>query len=873
MGENDDGKSLLKVTQDETIVKPRDGIELGHYLSWVKNELETEAACLEMPFTFVLLISFSMLALLHLKQDRTFTVEGAWKFDLQENANFAWSHNFGHKTVHDVNSIPDFWSWLRIGFLPLVVQHTWGFSEELAKSYDDIAPAMNLSPAFDANQLPGRYDLNFGPLPDEAFANVTLPIRGEYLHYNMIVAGIRLRQERSEASWSSCRVPSSMKEDLWKAWIGKPCMPAQPAYELTPEVGDAEGFNGEPARTEWLLTARDSLQELQLTALDMEDGCSQMAEKSIEGPRCRCRTCEDTAESANGSLVPGPWLDEQTQRVEIAIVAYNQNYGLISLVTVNFFFNRAGHIYKVIHVQSSWANDYFGDVIELAVMILCDVTWLLALTYIAAHEVKEIISVICRSNHPWYMAIWMEYLEFWEAVDWVSILCAYAVLGLYIRLTIHTSDTKAMMQDIAQQDQFSLTRAESERQSELMYGQVEGLVQAEADSRTSLMFYPMVVMARLFKSFDAQPRLSVVSKTLVYSSQDMLHFFIVFVSLFGCLCLNGVLLFGKESLDFATVGRSLITCFRAMLGEWDWDEMKTVGRFLAGMWITIYIIIVVVLLLNMLLAILMDAYGVVKSKASSMESLPDQITELLRRSRQTKNKERVRLNDIWDAFYDSIGDEKQMLESRRIITPDDVMKSVRGIPAKQARRTVLTARKEVDDAEAEPYSLNEVKEQIRLSVGRAKILRQEVKALRNGIESARGSDKLPDAGSPGLRESTIEVIGLVRSGLDILGGQIKEVMAAEKNIYEHRHESLDVQQREMMICAQDAKLKLQALQRQMEEVTRTIQELAAIEHTKPTPRLQRLQQEGGLMTELRSSLASVGLLKEQREPERAGRPQ
>jgi len=870
MVENDDGKSLLKVKTDTTVAKPRDGIELGSYLAWVKNELETEAACLEMPFTFVLLISFSMLALLHLKQDRTFTVEGTWKFDLEENANFAWSHNFGHKTVHDVNSIPDFWSWLRIGFLPLVVQHTWGFSEGLALSYHDIAPAMNFSAAaFDPSQLPGRYDLNFGLLPDESFANVTLPVRDEFLHYNMIVAGIRLRQERPEASWASCRVPSAMPEELWKAWIGKPCMPAQPAYELTPEVGDAEGFNGEPARTEWLLSARHSLQELQLTALDMEDGCSQLAAKNIGGRSpCRCKTCEDTAESGNGSLQPGPWLDEQTQRVEIAIVAYNQNYGLISLVTVNFFFNRAGHIYKNIHVQSSWANHYFGDIMEIGVMILCDVTWLVALTYIAAHEVKELISVICRSNQPWYMSIWMEYLAFWEAVDWASIICAYAVLALYIRLMLETSDTNSMMQDLAQQDQLSLTRAESERQSELMFNKVESLVRAEADSRTSLMFYPMVVMFRLFKSFDAQPRLSVVSKTLVHSSQDMLHFFIVFLSLFVCLCVNGVLLFGKEYQDFATVGRSLISCFRAMLGEWDWDEMKTVGRTLAGLWISIFVIIVVVLLLNMLLAILMDAYGVVKSKASSMESLPEQITELLRRARQTKNKERVRLNDIWDAFYDSIGDEKRMLESRRMITPDDVMKGVRGIPFKQARRTVLAAKKEVEVAEAEPYSLIDVKDQIYLGVSRAKVLRHEIKALRNAIESARGSDKLPDAGSPGLRESTIEVIGLVQSGLQILGAQIGEVLLAERDMYEHRSDLLDVQQREMMVCAQDTNQKLRALQQRMEEVTRTIQELAAIEQTKPSPRLKRLAQEGGLMTELRSSLASIGLVKEQYEPER-----
>ena len=80
---------------------------------------------------------------------------------IEEGATFAWSGNFGHKNaaileassllkhidersglrvrgwgiierscqVYDVNSLADFWSWLRLGFLPLLVQHSWAWSE------------------------------------------------------------------------------------------------------------------------------------------------------------------------------------------------------------------------------------------------------------------------------------------------------------------------------------------------------------------------------------------------------------------------------------------------------------------------------------------------------------------------------------------------------------------------------------------------------------------------------------------------------------------------------------------------------------------------------------------------------------------------
>ena len=41
-------------------------------------------------------------------------------------------------------------------------------------------------------------------------------------------------------------------------------------------------------------------------------------------------------------------FQEYTRRVEVSTVAYNQNYGLVSLVSVNFFINKAGHVHKLL---------------------------------------------------------------------------------------------------------------------------------------------------------------------------------------------------------------------------------------------------------------------------------------------------------------------------------------------------------------------------------------------------------------------------------------------------------------------------------------------------------------------------------------------
>merc|ERR550514_1645724 len=93
----------------------------GEFLSWLDSRAEEEHELLQLPFTG--------LALLHVQNHKIYGVEEAIEHDVEENANFAWSHAFGHKGIHDVNSIADFWSWLRLGLVPLVLQTEYAYSE------------------------------------------------------------------------------------------------------------------------------------------------------------------------------------------------------------------------------------------------------------------------------------------------------------------------------------------------------------------------------------------------------------------------------------------------------------------------------------------------------------------------------------------------------------------------------------------------------------------------------------------------------------------------------------------------------------------------------------------------------------------------
>lgn len=819
-------------------------VRLGLYLRYIKKELDNESACLELPFTFILLLAFSGVAYLHLKQADVLTVESAVTFDIENNANFAWNKHFGHKVIHDVNSIADFWSFFRIGFLPLIVQHDWTYSMSQQVSYDMSKPADMAAP-FDAATLPLSWALD---------STRSLPVRDDYLHYNRIIGGFRMRQERSQSGWEYCHVPGNVPEDLWKYWLGKPCLSKNPNYELPPQITEAETF-AESHREEWLISALDGLQELQRKVVDMEDGCSYLTEKmSTSAPgdppnggdgTCKCTTCSE------GTGVVGPWLDELTERVQVGFIMYNFEYGLYSYVTCDWFFNRGGKIHKMIHVQSSWASLFTGTFWEVAVMLACDFIWLLALTYILVGEIKEVIRTVHSSKERWYSTLWNDYVGFWNVVDWLSIMVAYFVVACWAVMYASTSKVNQHFQDLASVDLASIVGPEAKakytQDVAAFFDATDGMVNSEHLYRLSFMFYPMGVMLRLFKSFDAQPRLAVVTRTIMLSAPDMLHFFVIFFSCYFCLAVNGVFIFGQDFVEFSTMFRSIISSFRVLFGKWDYDEMEKVGIFFTIFWFWTYMLVLFMLLLNILLAILMEAYGEVQEKSEKL-SLGMQVSELIRRYRQTKRGDRVRLNEIWDAYFKAIGDEKDMIVwepgpgfpdgqgGRQFVTPMKVQAHVRKmlqlqVPLSQAKRGLTNAHKLEEEKDQVEYTVSRVNYDLDRLNTLTKDCRDQVHRTidimmqYDNEEDEEFARKIPDAIGEEFTEQRQLVADAVRGAVGQLTAEISATLAKEAGLLEKRQKALEMSQAEMVVCARDATSHLAHLRERTDEVVKTLQHL------------------------------------------------
>merc|ERR1719362_553906 len=122
-------------------------------------------------------------------------------------------------------------------------------------------------------------------------------------------------------------------------------------------------------------------------------------------------------------------------------------------------------------------------------------------------------------------------------------------------------------------------------------------------------------------------------------------------------------------------------------------------------------LLIVIILLNMLLAIVMDNYMNVKQRSSGAITLGGQMRHMWRRYKQSRRKERVRLSDIEDWFkQDAEGDEKAMASSNRTITPNFLVENVPNMPMSQALRTLNNAIEEDKRNNSQPWMLEDAQD-------------------------------------------------------------------------------------------------------------------------------------------------------------------
>jgi hypothetical protein len=341
-------------------------------------------------------------------------------------------------------------------------------------------------------------------------------------------------------------------------------------------------------------------------------GSLQGKEHLKQHPNGRHRFVEAAQATASHYLDPSTgWLDdEETKRLTLTVFAYCNQAEMFTISEVYLPLDRFGHITVRVRAKAVIMNAY-----PTAAAYVFDAVYILMILWTTYKESQD----MCASLRLGCVEF-MQYWTFWNIVDWctISLGCINTILWILSCTFMQAQDLQELLEEVdgSLQIRSNLLPLGVAR-TEQLHDSIMLIYTTMFALRISVAITAGFMVLKFFKGFEANPRLQIVRNTLVTVSTDVGHFAVVFVPIFACFAVIGHVLFGQDLNKFHTIGSSFNTGVAVLMGEFSWytDLSDTPSILPSGMprvvlaiWFILYTAFVILVMLNMLLAIILDQY-------------------------------------------------------------------------------------------------------------------------------------------------------------------------------------------------------------------------------------------------------------------------
>jgi len=344
------------------------------------------------------------------------------------------------------------------------------------------------------------------------------------------------------------------------------------------------------------------------------------------------------------TLWRGGWADDDADSLDLILTSWNQRLAMFGVTEVRADFDSHGFMVPHVVCRAVVVQPYTE-----VWSYLVDAIYILLLAFPTYAEVKELLGNM-RLAGPRRGC--KQYWGFWNLVDWASIIMGWTnvVLWLTYYFATQAEGIQAVLEERGAGG-LSLVSTAMSLDTAVIEAAEESLVRITR--LFSLMQIVMgvnvlTIMLKFFKAFQANPRLQLVTNTLIQASDELFHFLIVFMAIFLGFSVSGHILFGDDLLEFSSFSHSTDTAFRTLLGDFGWYSDEAVSdkglgsgmpHWMLAAWFCSYSTFVTLIILNMLLAIIMDHYtGLVMHvrSASDAPTIWKQTANYIQRARDTK---------------------------------------------------------------------------------------------------------------------------------------------------------------------------------------------------------------------------------------------
>ncbi|CAI5470656.1 unnamed protein product [Closterium sp. Yama58-4] len=171
-------------------------------------------------------------------------------------------------------------------------------------------------------------------------------------------------------------------------------------------------------------------------------------------------------------------------------------------------------------------------------------------------------------------------------------------------------------------------------QAQAVYDSIRNLVQWRSILVSLQGINVFLFLLRLLKLMDFQPRIAILTRTMVAAFPALVHFFLLWAIMFIGFSLYAYVVFGRTLEQFSTVAMSMVSCFLILINDnstgYFFIQLEGWNLTAAIIFWVAYISVMVFVMLNVLIAIVVDAFLEVRKSTEESPAFPVDMWYVLR---------------------------------------------------------------------------------------------------------------------------------------------------------------------------------------------------------------------------------------------------
>jgi len=300
----------------------------------------------------------------------------------------------------------------------------------------------------------------------------------------------------------------------------------------------------------------------------------------------------------------------------VLILNSETNSPTLQSVKVNFIFSRGGGIFASIRMEVMFLASYSS-----VLSIFIDGLWMICLVAHTSNRIRKLFKAFRRKDVARHL------MDIVVLLAWTNVVLSWLNVALFAFMSHLRSHVREQLEDLNKISD----AAEYREAMWLLQDVADEVMLVTSWFSVCITYMCIVLMCRSFAALAVQPRLAIVLATLHATSVDLAHFAIIIVPTFVAFAVAGMCIFGRRVEQFSSIHRSIGSCFKiAMEAEFDWQTLSEEDFWTTASWIWMFIMLIVLVMLNMVLAIIMDVYTEVRNAAGSSETVLESIVQMCR---------------------------------------------------------------------------------------------------------------------------------------------------------------------------------------------------------------------------------------------------